>query len=248
MNKKRGAVELTTGKMIGAVIAIFVLVVVILGVMAYFFSVPIPFFKNLFNFGVEQPKVVGSEIVGYNLEQGVARYYDGTSWLDFPKIQDWKSIVLLNDKKIDGVEVKNAFESYYFAKRDTKKISLGGNVNAYFIGVLEKLSDFGKIGDILISLVYETNNGKEVYGNLYMDLNGKFIYSKINKDFDYTLYTDVLRSEGVKYRNGMLKGEENARAMPIVYDGRAIKVCVEERNKYLVASLDEEVLGDEECK
>ena len=67
------------------VLALAIVVLAVIGFAAYLqYSERINFFKFLPDFGVGEEKAESIEIVGYNIKEGTAEYYDGTEWRVVP--------------------------------------------------------------------------------------------------------------------------------------------------------------------
>lgn len=108
MNKKGQGLEV--GKMIGLVIAVFVLVIIALGIYS-FYGGQSKFFDFLPSFG-EKEKIEGVQVLGYDITNDKVQYYDGSSWRDFKE-----SKLVLDNKEVVYSDVRENFRNYFFQPR-----------------------------------------------------------------------------------------------------------------------------------
>ena len=92
-----------------------------------------------FDFG--QESVDRPAIIGYSLTEDVARYYDGTEWVDFPA--DGKKVKLAGFD-VGGEDIAPVFYKYYRTERKgSKDISLDGDLRLY-LGTIDVFCSWSK--------------------------------------------------------------------------------------------------------
>lgn len=152
------------------VLALAIIVLAVIGFAAYlYYSERINFFKFLPDFDVGKEKAESIEIVGYNIKEGSAEYYDGTSWIVVPV-----EGVRLGDKRVLRESLLADFGGgYWYGKREGEtRISLP-------IG-------FGKD-------VRDLYKGENFYNSLpYLDANILLMVQEFSEPFDYRKRGDII--------------------------------------------------------
>lgn len=103
MNKKGEEGGAGVGNTIKVVIAVFVLIIVILGIYIWFSGKGIPFFQYLPSFNQTKPGVVDNELFKYAIASDKLQYYDSNNWIDFKP----GTTVEANGKKIAYNQLKD---------------------------------------------------------------------------------------------------------------------------------------------
>lgn len=118
MNKK--GQEESTGNIVKAVIAAFVLVIVILGIWM-FYSGKLPFFEGLPGFNQTKQGVADLEIFRYQILNDNLQYYDGTTWVDFKAGQT----IEVNGKKIEESSINDDIIFNYIGQKNYDLLANG---------------------------------------------------------------------------------------------------------------------------
>ncbi len=127
--------DIRISHLIGGIVAIFVLVVVIWGLSSFFGGQAFAFFDFIPGFNRSVGKVVGIEILRYDIGNAKVEYYDGTRWNNLDRE------VFLGDKKVKYEDVKRNFESFYYGtKRENNLIEIEQSIS--LIGVLNLVNGY----------------------------------------------------------------------------------------------------------
>jgi len=105
--KKKG--DIPVSYVIGAVIVVFVLVIVIFGLAKIFGFDIINFFRNLPDLNRTVTPDEGPEKLRYDLGNGKVQYYDGTQWVDF------ENDLGFSERIVNYDSLKKGFEDYLFS-------------------------------------------------------------------------------------------------------------------------------------
>ncbi len=104
MNKKGEGETGSRGALIAAIVAGAILVIMAIGLIL-FSQGKLPFFEWLPEWNQTKPRIVHGETFAYSFTDSKLKYYDGTSWIDFPSQQS----IEVNEKRLDYNQVLDNF-------------------------------------------------------------------------------------------------------------------------------------------